>query len=184
VPRKRIEQAIELVRRLDLPVVLVISHAAGDEGTAYARYLQDYAHFLDVDLRFASDRIAHRRSKTPAGEKIYSLADAYQRADLITYPSAIEGFGNAFLETLYYRRPIVLNRYSIFKTDILPKGFEVVSFEDYVDTATVEDVRELLQDTERVAEMVEHNYDLAKRYYAFDTLRRRLRPLLDQALLT
>ena len=40
VPRKRIEQAIELVRRLDLPAVLLISHAGGDEGTEYEAYLR------------------------------------------------------------------------------------------------------------------------------------------------
>ncbi len=35
VPRKRIELAIELIRRLDLPCVLVITHKSGDEGSAY-----------------------------------------------------------------------------------------------------------------------------------------------------
>ena len=36
VPRKRIERAIELAKRLDLPATLVISHASGDEGSEYA----------------------------------------------------------------------------------------------------------------------------------------------------
>lgn len=183
VPRKRIEQTIELVRRLELPATLVISHAAGDEGRAYARYLEEYARFLDVDMRFASDRIAHHRGKTPNGEKVYSLGDAYQRADLVAYPSAIEGFGNAFLETLYYRRPIILNRYPVFQTDIQPKGFDVIAYKTHINSATVQNVRELLHSPARIEEMVEHNYTLGTRHYAFDTLRRALLPLIDKALL-
>ena len=35
-------------------------------------------------------------------------------ADLVTYPSTFEGFGNAFLEAIYYCRPIVVNTYSIY----------------------------------------------------------------------
>jgi glycosyltransferase involved in cell wall biosynthesis len=35
IQRKGIEHAIELMRRLELPAKLIISHAAGDEGTAY-----------------------------------------------------------------------------------------------------------------------------------------------------
>ncbi len=179
VPRKRIEHAIELVRRLDLPAVLVISHASGDEGDAYARYLVEYAHLMGVTLRLAADRIAYHRGQTADGRKIYSLADAYQHADLVTYPSAIEGFGNAFLETIYYKRPLVMSAYQIFRMDIQPKGFKVVAFEDFVDDETVLKARHLLLDKDLVAAMVEHNYALGRRYYSFQTLEKRLLMLLS-----
>jgi mannosylglucosylglycerate synthase len=182
VPRKRIEQAIELVRRLDRPAVLLISHVGGDEGAEYEAYLRDYAAFMDAPVIFAGERINHRRGRTADGEKIYSLADVYQQADLVTYPSAIEGFGNAFLEALYYRRPIVTHMYAVFKTDILTKGFEVIHFADYLDEATVQAVRDLLQDAEAAAEMTEHNFELGKHHYSYRTLRRRLVALLDEAL--
>jgi glycosyltransferase involved in cell wall biosynthesis len=182
VPRKRIEQAIELVRRLDLPAVLLISHAGGDEGTEYEAYLRDYAEFMGAPVIFAGDRIHHERGWTADGEKLYSLADVYQQADLVTYPSAIEGFGNAFLEALYYRKPIIVQRYAVFKTDIQTKGFEVIHFADYLDAATLQAVRDLLRDQEAVAQMVERNYALGKRYYSYRTLRRRLVALLDDAL--
>jgi glycosyltransferase involved in cell wall biosynthesis len=182
VPRKRIEQAIELVRRLDLPAVLLISHAGGDEGTEYEAYLRDYAEFMGAPVVFAGDRINHERGRTAGGEKIYSLADVYREADLVTYPSAIEGFGNAFLEALYYQKPIVVQRYDVFKTDILTKGFEVIHFADYIDAATIQEVRDLLQAPDAVAEMVEQNFDLGRRYYSYNVLRRRLMTLLDDAL--
>ncbi len=180
VPRKRIEQAIELVRRLDLPAVLLISHAGGDEGTEYEAYLRDYADFMGAPVVFAGDRIHHERGRTANGEKIYSLGDVYQQADLVTYPSIIEGFGNAFLEAIYYRKPIVVQRYDVFKTDILTKGFQVIHFADYLDAATIQAVRDLLRDPGAVAQMVEQNYALAERHYSYRTLRHRLTMLLDE----
>lgn len=126
VPRKRIELAIEFARRLELPCTLVISHRSGDEGKTYEEYLREYAHLLGVKVIFAADRFSTKRITGENGEKIYSLADAYQAADLITYPSLVEGFGNAFLESVYYQRPIVMSMYEIFYTDIEPKGFKII----------------------------------------------------------
>ncbi|MBW7885750.1 MAG: glycosyltransferase family 4 protein, partial [Caldilineaceae bacterium] len=101
VPRKRIEHAIELCRRLDLPCVLVISHKSGDEGADYERYLHDMIGLFDVEVRFAADMFGYERGKEDDGRKRYSLDDAYLAADLVTYPSAVEGFGNAFLESIF-----------------------------------------------------------------------------------
>ncbi len=180
VPRKRIEHAIELVRRLNLPAVLVISHASGDEGSAYAQYLQEYATLMGVTVRMAADRIAYHRGRTADGDKVYSLADAYQHADLVTYPSAIEGFGNAFLETIYYKRPLVMSAYPIFRTDIQPKGFRVIAFEDFVDDATVEQARNILLHPEKAEAMCEHNYRIGQRYFSYRTLEKRLAALLSE----
>ena len=52
IQRKGIEHAVELVRRLELPAKLVISHASGDEGTDYEQRVREYAHLLDVTVRF------------------------------------------------------------------------------------------------------------------------------------
>jgi len=179
VPRKSVERAIELVRRLSSPATLVISHAAGDEGTAYEAYLQNYAKLMDVRVLFSANIFDHRRRETPDGREIYALGDVYQAADLVTYPSSLEGFGNAFLEAVYYRRPIMVNRYGVFRTDIQPKGFEVIAFDGFVTQETVQQVEALLQDPARRAETVEHNYELGKRYYSYRALERGLRSLLD-----
>ena len=182
VPRKRIERAIELARRLELPCVLVVSHSAGDEGMAYKEYLEEYAALMGVRLILAADRISYERGRTPDGKPVFSLADAYQQADLITYPSLIEGFGNAFLEAIYYRRPILMSAYEIFKTDIQPKGFKVIGFDQVLTDETVEQARQVLLNPETAQEMVEHNYELARRYFSFRVLERRLAALLDECL--
>ncbi len=182
VPRKRIERAIELAHWLDLPCTLVISHSAGDEGEQYQRYLEEYAKVMSVRVVFGEGIFAHRRHRTPDGRKLYSLADAYQHADLVTYPSLVEGFGNAFLETIYYHRPLMMSSYEIFKTDIRPKGFEVISFGDFITDQTVKHARAILRDPSMARKMVEHNYQLGRRYYSHAVLTKRLKTLIEHSL--
>jgi glycosyltransferase involved in cell wall biosynthesis len=178
VQRKGIEHALELVNRLGLKARLVISHAAGDEGDDYERRVRDFAALLGVQTNFVADIIKEQRGETQDGRKIYTLEDVYPHADLVTYPSDIEGFGNAFLEAIYFRRPIVVNTYSIYDIDIKPKGFRVIEFDGYVTDETVRRVREVLQDPELVREMAEHNYAVATRHYSYAMLERRLQMLV------
>ena len=178
VQRKGIEHAIELVNRLGMKTRLVISHAAGDEGDAYEHRVRDFADLLDVPTNFVSDIIKDQRGTTRDGRKIYTLGDVYPHADLVTYPSDIEGFGNAFLEAIYYRRPIVVNNYSIFDMDIKPKGFRVIEFDGYITDDTVRQVRQMLQKPRLAQEMTVHNYRLACRHYSYATLERRLQTLI------
>src|SRR5262249_14506654 len=106
VARKGIEHAIELVRRLSDPrAKLVLSHPAGDEGDAYMQLLKERIADAGIEVIFAADRVADRRGTREAGHKTYTLFDIYPHADLVTYPSHYEGFGNAFVEAIYFRRP-------------------------------------------------------------------------------
>jgi mannosylglucosylglycerate synthase len=178
IDRKGIEHAIELTRRAELKARLVISHASGDEGNGYATRLYEYADLLDTPVNFISDIIGDRRGFTIDGRKIYSLWDVYPHADLVTYPSILEGFGNAFLEAVYFRRPIVVNSYTIFKVDIKPKGFRVIEFEGYLTEATICQTQEVLADSKLREEMADQNYQIAKRYYSYSMLERHLQTLI------
>lgn len=182
VPRKRIELSLELARRVDPNCVILISHKSGDEGKKYENYLRDFAQFLGVKVIFGADRFDYIRGISPEGKKIYSLEDAYLQADLVTYPSRVEGFGNAFLETVYYRRPIVMSTYEIFKTDIQPKGFQIIGFKDYIDNVCVSASRDILADPVKAAKMTDINFSLGKRYYSFNTLEYQLSSLLNDCL--
>lgn len=182
VPRKRIELAIEITRRLELPSVLLITHHGGDELTPYESFLHDYAELMNVRVLFAAERFEPFRRTTADGTKIFSLADGYQQASMVTYPSRVEGFGNAFLETIYYKKPIIMSTYEIFKTDIQPKGFDLITFDDFVDTGCIRETREILLNPAAADEMVAHNYDVASHYYSFRVLERRLKNLLNESL--
>lgn len=182
VPRKRIELAIGLAKRLELPCTLVISHASGDEGTDYAEFLQEYIKLLDVKVVFAEKIFADERGRTPEGKRIYSLADAYHPADLVTYPSTIEGFGNAFLEAIFFQKPIVMSTYEIYRIDIKPKGFNVIEFGDYITQDTVYKTRELLLNPGLAEEMCAINYKIACDHYSYANLERLLVALYSISL--
>ncbi len=184
VPRKRIERSIELAARLEMPCVLVVSHNWGDEGQKYRDYLMDLAGRLKAKMMLAADRFNHHRGLSEDGRRVFSLDDAYLQADLVTYPSMLEGFGNAFLEAIYYRRPLVMSTYEIFTADIKPKGFSVVELGEFTSRETVTQVRNLLENlkTPAVREIVDKNYELGRKHYSYTTLRRRLEFLIDHLL--
>jgi len=179
VPRKRIERAIELARRMEVPCTLVISHSSGDEGNEYEAYLRDHAELMGVRLLFGSNVFGHHRGNTSDGSDVFSLRDAYQQSDLVTYPSTVEGFGNAFLECLYFCRPIVISTYEIYRRDIQPKGFRVIEFGEFVTEETVRQARKVIENPGLAAEMTEHNYQLGRRYYSYSILENLLVGLLN-----
>lgn len=174
VKRKGIEHAIELVSRLEMKAKLVISHASGDEGYQYEQRIREYSKLLNVETIFVSDVIGDHRGRTPGGRKIYTLNDIYPHADLVTYPSNYEGFGNAFLEAVYFKKPIVVNAYSIYAIDIKPKGFSVIELDGYVTEKAVEETRRVLESPDLCHRMVEHNYDIACTFFSYSILKQEL----------
>jgi glycosyltransferase involved in cell wall biosynthesis len=179
VQRKGIEHAIELVARLDRKAVLVISHASGDEGYEYQQRVKEFADLLGIRALFVDHQIGDRRGRSAEGDKVYTLQDVYPHADLVTYPSLQEGFGNAFLETLYFRKPILVNNYSIYSHDIKPKGFDVIEMDDFISDSTVAYTKKVLDNPERIAAMAETNYALGVKYYSYAILRTTFRNLLS-----
>ena len=178
VQRKGIEHAIELVARLGRKAALVISHASGDEGYEYQQRVHDYADLMKIRAIFVDDLIREKREYTADGRKTYTLYDVYPFADLVTYPSIFEGFGNAFLEAIYFRRPIMVNNYSIYSHDIKPKGFEVIEMDEYLSDRIVALTREILDDPDRVGRMAEKNYAIARKYYSYEMAEEALHFLL------
>ena len=180
VSRKGIEHAIELVRRLkDSKYKLVVSHESGDEGFEYQEFLTDYAKSVGVDMRIVSRRVSTMRSADKEMGKHYTLWDVYLHAAMVTYPSLYEGFGNSFLEAVFFRKPLLVNRYSIYIRDIEPKGFNVIEMNGFVTQAVVEETRKVLEDANYREMMVDHNFRLAQRYYSYEVLGRKLEHLLS-----
>ena len=179
VQRKGIEHAIELVNRIGRKAKLVISHASGDEGYDYEKRLKEYSRLMEVETIFVSEIINEHRGLTADGKKIYTLQDIYPHCDLVTYPSTFEGFGNAFLEAVYFRKPIVVNAYSIYTKDIKPKGFSVIEIDGFVTSKAVEKTKKVLDDPDLCRQMVELNYSLGLKYFSYSVLHRGLRDFLS-----
>ncbi|MBW2593263.1 MAG: glycosyltransferase, partial [Deltaproteobacteria bacterium] len=131
---------------------------------------------------FVSDIINEKRAQTHDGRKIYTLDDIYPHADLVTYPSNFEGFGNAFLEAIYFKKPILVNTYSIYTMDIKPKGFKVIEIDGYVTQSAINKARTILNDPKLYKKMVNHNYKMAKNYYSYAILERKLFSLVSNRM--
>jgi hypothetical protein len=179
VSRKGIEQALFLVERLNVPnLKLLISHSAGDEGDEYFNWIRDTARRQRVPIHFISNRLFEARTQTPDGRKVYTLWDVYPHTDLITYPSLYEGFGNAFLEAILFKKPLLVNRYSVYIVDIEPKGFDVIAIDGFLTETAVKQVEVVLKDPDRRRAMVERNFELGKKYFSYGSLKRGLSSLL------
>jgi glycosyltransferase involved in cell wall biosynthesis len=175
VLRKGIEHAIELVRRLRDPrAKLVISHPAGDEGNAYMAMLKDRIADAGIDVRFIADRVGETRGVNAEGKKVYTLSDVYPHADLVTYPSHYEGFGNAFLEAIYFGKPVVVNTYAVYARDIDPLGFKTIEMTQLVTREVVGQVRAVLHDRALRDEWAKTNFELGLKYFSYAVARRKL----------
>ncbi|PKO19147.1 MAG: glycosyl transferase family 1 [Chloroflexi bacterium HGW-Chloroflexi-10] len=180
IPRKGIELAIELVQRLDdLPIKLVISHHAEHNTLDYLNEMLALAARNHVDLRYLPARFKPQRVPGKGVHKVYSLWDAYVFADFVTYPSLYEGFGNALLETIFFSRPFLVNRYAIYQKDIEPLGLDAVVVEGKITDRTVAEVRTLLGSPTRVQRMVQHNLEVGRQHFSYETAWNRLYEILQ-----
>lgn len=181
IQRKGIEHAIEFVKKLSNPnCKLFISHEAGDEGFEYEEWIKENAKNQGVDLRIINTRIQDPWSIRDRDEGRYSLWDVYPHADFITFPSLYEGFGNAFLEAIYFKKPILINRYSTFVRDIEPLGFDLIVMDHYITKRTIQKAKEVIEVPERRKEMVNNNYKIATRYYSYSVLLENLNFILTK----
>jgi len=216
VRRKGIELAVDFVRALDRPerrarlterglydgrsfrddsrIVLVLAGYSRDDVTGdYAKQVKTRIARTGIDALFIEDIIRARR-QTAAGQRVYSLWDAYVFADFVTYPSQWEGWGNQFLEAVQGRLPLLVFEYPVYRADIKSKGFHVVSLgsaiagrdemglvqvaPEIVEAAADQAVA-LLTNAELRRKTVEHNFTLGRKHYSITSLRRYLAPLIS-----
>ena len=181
IKRKGIERAIELVKILNgSQYKLLISHEGGDEGFEYATWIKNFAYQNGVDLRFPRKRISSPWDRHINNSNGFSLWDVYAHADFVTFPSINEGFGNAFLEAIYYKKPILVNRYATFIKDIEPKGFDLITIDGHLTSQVVYHVREILESPKRKKRMVNHNYKIAKQHYSYKVLQQQLNAIINK----
>ena len=186
VPRKGIELSIELCSRIQKltkkNTCLVVSHLAGDEGMDYYYQLVDLSERLGVKVIWAGERIGESRGLNSSGEKLYKLWDVYPHANFVTYPSLYEGFGNALLETFYFSKPVLVNRYPVFKDDIEPCGFKVVSMDGEITNEVVSDTMELILDEGLARQWTQLNYGLCVENFSYKVLKDSLGKILNELM--
>ena len=101
-----------------------------------------------------------------------------RHADLVTYPSLFEGFGNAFLEAVYHRKPIFVNNYSIYASDIRPKGFRTILMDEYISDRVLAEAKRFLGDADYRQWAVNYNYTEARKHFSYRVLESNLSHIL------
>lgn len=178
IRRKGIELALELVHQLGYPnACLFITHRADDEGLSYWQWLKHEASLMSVNLQLIDYLVGEQRKRINK-HKVYSLWDIYPHADLVTYPSLYEGFGNALLETIYFKRLLVVNRYPVYNADIRPLGFDFIEIDGFINDECVEKTREYIKNPEMVSEIAERNYQIAQEHFSLEVLEFKLKDLI------
>ena len=219
VERKGIELAVDLAVELNEPhhiatlrksglydgrrfgansrIVLLLAGYSEDDNGGYLARLKRKIKQAGIEARFIADKIRSQRGENDDGRRLYSLWDCYVFADLVTYPSLFEGFGNQFLEAIRAKLPVVLFTYPVYRADIKKKGFNVISLgsnvagkddldlvlagEGTVRKAAKEAVEILTNPLSR-REMVERNFALGLEFYSLEHLGKRLDAIVKQAL--
>jgi glycosyltransferase involved in cell wall biosynthesis len=64
--------------------------------------------------------------------------------------------------------------------DIKPKGFSAIELDGYVTDAAVRKTRQILKDPELRKKMVDQNYEIAKEFFSYSILQRRLKNFLEE----
>ena len=90
----------------------------------------------------------------------------------------LEGISNALLEAIYFRKPVLINRYSIFVRDIEPKGFRLLTMDGFVTPSIARRVDQILRNPELRQEIVDHNYEVARQFYSYSVVRGILRAFI------
>ena len=173
IPRKGLELGVEILARMpDLPCRYLLSHSE-DLDQDYLAKIRGQADAAGVKLLFLGERLGNRRDIQPAG-KTYLLWDVYPHADFIFYPSLYEGFGNALLEAIYFRKPVLINRYPVYNADIKPLDFDFVEIDGQINDEAVEQIGELLGQPNQCRAVGNHNYCLAQGHFSYEALQTKL----------
>ena len=148
----------------------------------YYYQLVDFAERLGVKVIWAGERVGECRGINSSGEKIYKLWDVYPHADFVTYPSLYEGFGNALLETFYFSKPVLVNRYPVFIDDIEPCGFKVISIDSEITDEVVSKTMDLISDKDLTRQWTQSNYDLCVENFSLKVLKDSLDRILSELM--
>jgi glycosyltransferase involved in cell wall biosynthesis len=187
VRRKRIEDSVGLISKLvqkypdvHKKIHYIISLYQGDEpDNHYVAEIKELAKQNEIPLHMISDRIFSQRGNDKHGKRLYTNRDVIANADLVTYLPIWEGFGNALLETIAARIPLITTTYLVYKTDIKITGLKNIEIRDSYDDQTgrliisdkvLDEIYYLLHHPQEKEQIVNMNFNIAQREFGYNTL--------------
>jgi len=140
--------------------------------------LAEYAENEQVELCFIDCLVSPGRRESK--DKPYTIGDVYQAADLVTYPSKYEGFGNAFLEAVYFRKPLMVNRYPVFISDIEIHGFDLCRIDGLVTRETIREIQKILSEEDLRKRMADRNFLIGREHFSNELLEKMLLSVMER----
>ncbi|MCK5196779.1 MAG: glycosyltransferase family 4 protein [Spirochaetales bacterium] len=164
--------------------VYIIAGYAEQEAEKYLQTIISYLEERNIPYRNIQSKVSAER-EIDKSEKKFSIFDTYAYADIVSYPSLFEGWGNQFIEAVFAKKPIMVYEYPVFKTDIKPRGYEVISLGSTtlrnahtgflkLPDETIETVCNKVIDTllsPKTAKELENNFKTAQKSNSKDTLK-------------
>lgn len=156
------------------------------------KILKDKIDRASFEIKLINDIVASKRHQTDE-KKVYALWDIYPACDFVTYPSILEGWGNQFIEAVFAKKPVLAYEYPVYRTDIKPLGFDVVSLgnehekderglihvKESMLVQAAKDIESILFDASLYAKTTEKNARIARRELSFDRLTIILKGIMD-----
>ena len=179
VPRKNIEQAIELIKKIrENNVKLIIAGCPDFNSGNYLKELERLSQPIKEKVKFVCRDISPRRVVKEKKKK-YTIFDVYAHSDFVIYPVLYEGWGNALGEAMMAGLPVLVNRYKIFKADIERRGFELVKINNgKINKKAIKEVEEILANRKIREKIVKKNRRLMEKYYSLEKLKEIFKQIL------
>jgi len=210
VPRKGIELIVQVIasfnqqiatmtgeklfdgRKINASTKAILVLAGKNEDPVYYNQILAYGKTKNVIIKDLSNVFAYEGKSYRNSEEIYSFWDAYLLADIVSYPSLLEGFGNQFLEAVYEQKPVVMYEYPVYVTDLSSYNFSVISlghnYEIHDGLAQVGEeivkesvayIRQLLLDEKTYKQQVDGNFQIGLNNFSYRSLNRKLGQLVE-----
>ena len=172
-------------------VIVLLPNFVEVDALPYYKEIKKLAEKIKLNVIFAWEKFMPERKKEN-GVKIYSFWDAYPFADLITYTSSWEGFGNQFLEAIHFKKLPVVFEYPVFEQDIKKEGYKYISLgnklrhrnglafvpKEKIKKAVRKTIK-LLQKPEKIKQLVEKNFAIARKNHSLKNLEEELKSLIS-----
>ena len=164
-------------------ITLILAGYAEDEKRDYLFKLKSKAFDSRLNVKFISGHVKSSR-KFSHGVKTYALWDAYVYADIISFPSVWEGWGNQFIEAIFAKKPLVIHEYPVYAKDIKQEGYKIISLgnnsikkdQDGLYTLPQENIDKAVKQTlewlinSNLQAKLEKNFQIGKKYHDYEVL--------------
>ncbi len=201
-PRKAIELAIDLIGEFKKAVKNYVGHKMYNNQEFSGRVLLAFSGMCEDNTEWYRDELYDYAKEKgvevlnmygSVEEKKWSFWDLYSIADMVTYPSILEGWGNQLLEAIMAKKPVALFEYEIFKSDIKPSGLEYVNLGDVftkkgdfvkikpeILEKGAKECLKILFDKEVYEKMVEKNFKIGREFFGYATLKKLIEEIMQK----